>query len=82
MQTWQLQEAKAKFSDLVRQTVHSPQTITVRGEPVAVLLSIKKYRSITKPRQNLCDFLQSSPLADVNIDLSRDQSANIREVDL
>ena len=34
---WQLQEAKAKFSELVQKAIDDgPQTVTRRGQPVAV----------------------------------------------
>jgi antitoxin Phd len=40
MQTWQLQEAKGKFSEVVKRAQsQGPQNITVHGEPVAVLIS-------------------------------------------
>ena len=38
MPTWQLQEAKARFSELMRGTVTGPQTITVHGRRAAVVL--------------------------------------------
>lgn len=38
MSTWQLQEAKGKFSEVVKQALsEGTQGITLRGEPVAVL---------------------------------------------
>ena len=40
MSTWQLQEAKGNFSEVVKRALRDwPQGITVRGEPVAVLIS-------------------------------------------
>ena len=47
---WQLQDAKAKFSQLVRESRKAPQFITFRGEEVAVLQSIEDYRK--KSRMN------------------------------
>ena len=36
--TWPLQEAKAKFSELVRRAqTDGPQTVTVHGEPAVVI---------------------------------------------
>lgn len=36
MRTWQLQEAKARLSEVVKQaSKECPQTITMRGEPTA-----------------------------------------------
>ena len=40
MQTWQIQTAKARFSELVKQAAEDgPQEITLHGKPVAVVLS-------------------------------------------
>ncbi|GBU25131.1 hypothetical protein R83H12_01770 [Fibrobacteria bacterium R8-3-H12] len=82
MQKWQLQEAKAKFSELVKQTKSAPQTITVRGEPVAVIVSIQKYQNLVKPKQNLHEFLSSSPLASTELHISRNSSTTLRDIDL
>jgi len=82
MQKWQLQEAKARFSEVVKQTKSAPQTITVRGEPVAVIVSIQKYQNLVKPKQNLHEFLSSSPLADVELNISRNSSTTLRDIDL
>jgi len=40
MQTWQMQEAKAKLSELVKRAeADGPQDITLHGRSVAVVLS-------------------------------------------
>ena len=40
MAQWQLQDAKARFSELVRAArERGPQTVTVRGESAVVVLS-------------------------------------------
>lgn len=81
MQTWQTQEAKARFSELLRQTEQAgPQEITWHGHAVAVLLSSAEYQRLTGSGQSLVEFMQASPLFDdEDIDLSRDDSAT-REV--
>jgi antitoxin Phd len=56
MRTWALQDAKARFSEVVRAAKKEPQTITLRGEEAAVLLSAQEYRRLkgrparTKPK--------------------------------
>ena len=51
MATWQLQEAKSKFSEMVKRALsEGPQGITVRGEPVAVLVSRVEYTRLTQPK--------------------------------
>ena len=74
---WQLQDAKAKFSELVKQAVaEGPQIITVHGEPTAVLLSSAEFAKLTKRSQSLVDFFQKSPLKGLELDLKRDKSSN------
>lgn len=71
---WQLQEAKNKLSQLVQAAQRSgPQVITVRGEEAAVVLSAEEYRRLTGRQGSLVEFLQSSPWADVELDLRRVQ---------
>jgi prevent-host-death family protein len=75
---WQLQEAKARLSELVKKAATSgPQEITVRGEPAAVVLSPADYdrlRPDKRKAQNLSDFLLASPLAGLDIEFERDRS--------
>jgi prevent-host-death family protein len=52
--TWQLQEAKAKLSELVRRArSEGPQTITVRGEPAVVVISVEEYERLLARRAEL-----------------------------
>lgn len=39
MQAWKLQDAKARFSELVNRAQYQPQQITRHGKPVGVLMS-------------------------------------------
>ena len=44
MQTWQMQTAKARFSELMKQAAdHGPQEITLHGRPVAVVISREEF---------------------------------------
>jgi prevent-host-death family protein len=82
---WQLQEAKARLSKLVKQAATGgPQEITVRGERAAVVLSPADYDRLRRGKQkaqNLSDFLLASPLAGLEIDFERDRSP-ARDADL
>ncbi|GMO25545.1 MAG: hypothetical protein Ta2F_00880 [Termitinemataceae bacterium] len=60
--SWQLQEAKAKFSEVIKRTSSEPQIITVRGEDVAVIISFENYKKLVRPKPKLYDFIQNSPL--------------------
>ena len=49
MQRWQLQEAKARFSELVKNaSTLGPQEITVHGEPAAVVMSKADFEAFAK----------------------------------
>ncbi|PSB04360.1 type II toxin-antitoxin system prevent-host-death family antitoxin [filamentous cyanobacterium CCP2] len=75
MATWQLQEAKSKFSEVVNEAIaHGPQVITRRGTEVAIVLSYSEYRQLQTTQKKLSAFFQESPLAGVELDLSRDRS--------
>lgn len=74
-QVWQLQEAKNKFSVVVNQALtEGPQIITRRGVKTAVVLSYADYRQNLARQQKLSEFFRKSPLAEVELDLSRDKS--------
>jgi len=80
--TWNLQDAKNRFSELVRQALRAgPQVVTRRGKETAVVLSVEDYRRLVRPEMGLVEFMRSSPLRDVELDLDRDPDAG-REVEL
>ena len=82
MKQWQLQEAKARFSELLRSaSKDGPQEITVRGKPEAVVISASEFKRLKKRKPRFVEFMRSSPLKDVELDLTRDKSP-MREVDL
>ena len=75
MRSWQLQEAKARLSELVKRAAsEGPQDITVRGEAVAVVLSRAEYERLRRPKPSLVEFIRSSPLAGVKLDTRREQT--------
>ncbi len=69
---WQLQDAKSKFSKVVREAQSSgPQIITVHGKEAAVVISAQEYKRLTKKEGSLLDFFQNSPLCEENLDIER-----------
>jgi antitoxin Phd len=73
--TWQLQEAKNRFSRVVENALNDgPQIITKRGVEVAIVLSYAEYQKMLATRQRLSDFFCESPLAGIDLDLTRDTS--------
>jgi len=79
---WQLQEAKAMLSEVIKSSLLSPQTITVRGTATAVILSFEEYKKLTTPRQTLFEFIQSSPLRDFELELPDRKAEKMRQVHL
>lgn len=75
---WTLQDAKNRFSELVRRVLtEGPQTVT-RGRPGAgksqdtvVVLSAADYQRLVGRQGSLLAFLQRSPLADVELKIDR-----------
>ena len=60
--TWQLQDAKQRFSRLVEQAVEEgPQVVTRRGEEVVVVLSIDEYRRLVGQALDFKAFLRKAP---------------------
>ncbi len=81
--TWQLQDAKSKFSQLVDNAMHNkPQFVTKHGNNAVVVLSFEAYKKIIKPKTNLVTFLRNSPLSEIELDVSRDKSDFPRDVEL
>lgn len=79
---WQLQQAKSKFSELVRRTLEEgPQTITRHGRDAVVMVSGEEYRRLTGERKpDFKEFLMSAPNTP-ELEIYRDDSAP-REVQL
>lgn len=78
---WQVQEAKQRFSTLVRQAVEEgPQTVTRHGEEVVVVLAAAEYRRLRGDVPDFKEFLLAGPDLD-RLDLERDHSLP-REVKL
>jgi len=72
---WQLQEAKNKFSEVVEEALsQGPQVVTRRGVEAVIILSYAEYRKLLSSQKKLSEFFRQSPLADTDIDLSRDRS--------
>lgn len=62
---WPLQDAKNQFSRLVQKArQEGPQTVTVRGERAAVVLSAEDYDHLRAGRPTLVDDLLAGPAFD------------------
>ncbi|MBV9013481.1 MAG: type II toxin-antitoxin system Phd/YefM family antitoxin [Pseudonocardiales bacterium] len=78
---WQLQEAKQRFSEVVRAAqAQGAQFVTRHGEEVAVVLDIAEYRRMTGAEVEFKDYLRSAPDLDALEIVRPGQSA--RAIDL
>lgn len=72
--TWQLQDAKTKFSQLVDSAMHhKPQFVTKHGNNAVVIISFEEYIKLTKPKDDLVTFLRNSPLAENDFEFTRNK---------
>lgn len=79
---WSLQDAKARFSELVRRALASGPQLVMRGrEEAVVVVSAQQYAKLSAPTQTLAELLRESPLAHVTLDVGRSRETG-RAVDL
>lgn len=82
MNSWPLQDAKARLSELVRMAASDgPQGITVRGKEEVVVLSVDAYEKLLGNKPTLVEFMSNSPLKGVDIVIERDKSLP-RDIDI
>jgi len=84
-QPWQLQTAKAQFSELFRRArTEGPQVVTRQGKEQVVILPAEQFAQLTKrvrQPKSLVRFFAESPLASVTLDFTRDPDSG-REIKL
>jgi antitoxin Phd len=82
--SWKLEEAKARFSEVVRLARDDePQRITVRGEDAVVILSAKAFAKLLPllEQPSLHALLSQSPLSHLDFEQASIQSP-LRDVEL
>ena len=82
---WQLQTAKAQFSELFRRArTEGPQRVLRQGKEAVVVIAEEEYQRLartSKQPQDIVEFFQKSPLAGLEIDLEREPDYG-RDIDL
>ncbi|MCC7032111.1 MAG: type II toxin-antitoxin system Phd/YefM family antitoxin [Acidobacteria bacterium] len=81
---WQLQHAKARFSELVRRAKHEgPQVVTVHGREEVVVVGADEFRRFAGERtgQALVEAMRRSPYPSPRIERARTPMP-VRAVDL
>lgn len=68
---WQIQEAKQRFSELLRSAhADGPQIVTRHGQEIAVVIDISEYRHLRGDVPEFKDYLRAGPGFD-DLDLTR-----------
>ena len=84
-QSWQIQSAKARFSEVFRRArTEGPQRITRQGKEGVVMLAEEQYERLkgkSHQPKNLVQFFRQSPFVGVELDLERDRDLG-RDVEL
>ena len=81
---WPLQDAKARFSELVRRAqAEGPQHVTVHGRDSVVVIAEDEYRRLKGQRSGkaLVELMASSPLQGVEFEHAPVEGP-VRDVDL
>jgi antitoxin Phd len=73
-QSWQLQTAKARFSELFRRArTEGPQYVTRQGKDTVVVIRAEEFEKLKRRNRqtSLVQFFAESPLVSSGIDLER-----------
>src|SRR2546423_1326733 len=83
--SWQLQAAKARFSEVFRLArTEGPQLITRQGKEGVVMIPVEQFDKLmirTRQAKSLVQFFRESPLVGLELDLERDRDTG-RDIDL
>jgi prevent-host-death family protein len=84
-QSWQLQSAKARFSELFRRArTEGSQYVTKSGKEAVVVLRAEQFAELVERKRqptSLVEFFRSSPLRGLNLHLDRDRDPG-KDIDL
>ena len=71
LHAWKLEDAKAKFSGVVRRArQQGPQRVTYRGKDAVVVIAVDDLKALLpaeRPKQSLVQFLRSTALGDLDV---------------
>jgi antitoxin Phd len=84
MAAWQVQEAKQRFSEVLRRAHDDgPQVVTRHGEEIAVVIDMAEYRRLRAHEDDdFVDFLLTGPRFPDDLDIRRSQEpARVIELD-
>jgi prevent-host-death family protein len=79
-QSWKLEEAKARFSEVVK-LAHSegPQRVTVRGRDSVVIISVEELDRLMRPapKMPLVEFMESLDLDAIDLEREDDSGRDV-----
>jgi prevent-host-death family protein len=79
---WQVQEAKQRFSEVIRAAESGePQIVTKHGEEIVVIIDIAEYHRLRGETVSLMGYLRAEPHVDDDLDFERRRDRP-REIDL
>ncbi|RXT44654.1 prevent-host-death protein [Bosea sp. Tri-44] len=77
---WKLEDAKARFSEVVRHArENGPQRVTVRGHDAVVVMSVEEFERLVpeKPRAPFVEFMESLHLGGLNLEREMDRGRDV-----
>jgi prevent-host-death family protein len=78
--SWQLQDAKNRFSEVVEKALtEGPQRVTRRGKPAVVVIAEAEYETLRKPSRSFVEHLLAAPKVDIEFER---MNFKLRDVDL
>jgi antitoxin Phd len=79
--TWKLEDAKARFSELVRRArSEGPQRVTCRGKDAVVVVSVEDFERLAPDRRtgaDLAAFLQETALGELELVREEDRGRGL-----
>ena len=77
---WKLEDAKARFSEVVRHAREDgPQRVTVRGQDAVVVMSVEEFERLVpeKPRVPFVQFMESLHLGGLDLEREMDRGRDV-----
>lgn len=77
---WKLEDAKARFSEVVRHAREDgPQRVSVRGQDAVVVMSVEEFERLApeKPRAPFVAFMESLHLGGLDLDREMDRGRDV-----
>ena len=77
---WKLEDAKARFSEVVRHArEEGPQRVSVRGRDAVVVMSVEEFERLVpeQPKQPFLEFMESLHPGGLDLERERDRGRDV-----